>query len=157
MRRFRARTLRGVDAVVALTERDQATLAALVPSARIERIPLAVDLRPAPLDPVGNGRDVLFVGNFIHPPNVEAAERLVHSIFPRIAAMRPDARLVIVGDKPPASPPVFDLTAQEHTKVLPETRQLLFGTGDRRFLLEGWSIDERDPNSESAIFARRRS
>ena len=103
MRRFRARTLRGVDAVVALTERDQATLAALVPSARIERIPLAVDLRPAPLDPVGNGRDVLFVGNFIHPPNVEAAERLVHSIFPRIAAMRPDARLVIVGDKPPAS------------------------------------------------------
>jgi glycosyltransferase involved in cell wall biosynthesis len=103
MRRFRARALRGADAVVALTERDQATLAALVPSARIERIPLAVDLRATPLDSAGNGRDVLFVGNFIHPPNVEAAERLVHSIFPRVAARRPDARLVIVGDGPPAS------------------------------------------------------
>ena len=103
MRRFRARALRGADAVVALTERDQAALAALVPSVRIERIPLAVDLRPAPLDPAGNGRDVLFVGNFIHPPNVEAAERLVRSIFPPVAASRPDARLVIVGDGPPAS------------------------------------------------------
>ena len=103
MRRYRARVLRDADAVVALTERDRATLAALVPSARIERIPLAVDLRPKPLDPVGNGRDVLFVGNFIHPPNVEAAERLVRSIFPRVAARRPDARLVIVGDGPPGS------------------------------------------------------
>src|SRR2546423_7314822 len=56
-----------------------------------------------------------------------------------------------LSDKPPASPPVFDLTAQEHAKVLPETRQLLFGTGDRRFLLEGWSIDERDPNSEDTF------
>ncbi|HEY2371361.1 MAG TPA: glycosyltransferase [Gaiellaceae bacterium] len=103
MRRFRARVLRDADAVVALTERDQATLAALVPSARIERIPLAVDLRDTPLDPAGSGRDVLFVGNFIHPPNVEAAERLVQSIFPRVAARRADARLVIVGDGSPAS------------------------------------------------------
>jgi len=34
---------------------------------------------------------------------VEAAERLVRSIFPPVAASRPDARLVIVGDGPPAS------------------------------------------------------
>jgi glycosyltransferase involved in cell wall biosynthesis len=101
--RYRARVLRDVDAVVALTERDRATLAALVPSARIERIPLTVDLRAAPLDPAGNGRDVLFVGNFIHPPNVEAAERLAGSIFPRVVARRPEARLVIVGDGPPGS------------------------------------------------------
>jgi hypothetical protein len=54
-------------------------------------------------------------------------------------------------DKPPAPPPVVDLVAQEHVKVLPETRQLLFGAGDRRFLLDGWSIDERDPNSEETF------
>lgn len=103
MRRYRARVLSGADAIVALTERDRTMLAGLVPSARIERIPLAVDLRAAPLDPAGNGRDVLFVGNFVHPPNVEAAERLVRSIFPRVAARRSDARLVIVGDGPPAA------------------------------------------------------
>lgn len=103
LRRFRQRALREADAVVALTERDQATLAALVSTARIERIPLAIDLPASPLDPAGNGRDVLFVGNFVHPPNVEAADRLARSIFPRVVARRADARLVIVGDRPPAS------------------------------------------------------
>jgi len=103
MRRFRARVLRDADAVVALTERDRAKLAALVPSARIERIPLAVDLRRAALDSRGNGRDLLFVGNFIHPPNTEGAERLVRSIFPQVIERRPDARLVIVGAGPPPS------------------------------------------------------
>lgn len=103
MRRFRARTLRRVNAVVALTERDRDAIATLVPSARVERIPLAVDIPALPLDPAGNGRDVVFVGNFIHPPNVEAAQRLASAIFPLVAARRPDARLVVVGADPPAS------------------------------------------------------
>jgi polysaccharide biosynthesis protein PslH len=103
MRRFRARILRRADAVVAFTNRDRATLAALLPSARIERIPLAVNVPQVALDPVGNGRDVLFVGNFMHPPNVAAAKRLAGTIFPLIAAERPDARLVLVGAGPPPS------------------------------------------------------
>lgn len=103
MRRFRARMLRRADAVVALTERDRATIAGLAPAARVERIPLAVDVPPVALDPVGNGRDTLFVGNFVHPPNVEAAERLARAIFPRVVAHRPEARLVLVGADPPAS------------------------------------------------------
>jgi polysaccharide biosynthesis protein PslH len=103
MRRFRARTLRRADAVVAFTNRDRAAIAALLPSARIERIPLAVDVPRVALNPVGNGRDVLFVGNFMHPPNVAAAKRLAGTIFPPIAAERPDARLVLVGADPPPS------------------------------------------------------
>jgi len=101
MRRYRARTLSLADAVVALTERDRALLASLLPSTRVERIPLAVDIPAEPLDPSGNGRDVLFVGNFAHPPNVAAAAALVDEIFPRVAAVRADARLVIVGADPP--------------------------------------------------------
>jgi glycosyltransferase involved in cell wall biosynthesis len=103
MRRFRERTLRRADAVVAFTNRDRAAIGALLPSTRIERIPLAVDVPEVPLDPAGNGRDVLFVGNFMHPPNVAAAERLAGSIFPRIAEERQDARLVLVGADPPPS------------------------------------------------------
>jgi len=103
MQRFRARVLRGADAIVAFTERDRAAIEAIAPAARIECIPLAVDVPPAPLDPLGNGRDVLFVGNFMHPPNGEAAARLAGAIFPRVAAERPDARLVLVGADPPAS------------------------------------------------------
>jgi glycosyltransferase involved in cell wall biosynthesis len=103
MRRFRARVLRRANAVVAFTDRDRTAIAALVPTLRIERIPLAVDVPLVPLDPVGNGRDVTFIGNFMHPPNVDAAERLAGGIFPRIALERPDARLVLVGADPPAS------------------------------------------------------
>ena len=103
MRRFRQRTLRRAEAIVAFTNRDRAAIAALLPSARIERIPLAVDVPAVALDPIGNGRDVLFVGNFMHPPNVAAAKRLVGTIFPRIATERPDARLVLVGADPPPS------------------------------------------------------
>jgi glycosyltransferase involved in cell wall biosynthesis len=103
MRRFRARTLLRADAVVAFTERDRAAIATLVPAARIECIPIAVDIPLMPLDPVGNGRDVTFIGNFMHPPNVDAAERLTRAIFPRIAEQRPDARLVLVGADPPSS------------------------------------------------------
>jgi polysaccharide biosynthesis protein PslH len=58
---------------------------------------------------VGNGRDVLFVGNFMHPPNVAAAKRLAGTIFPLIAAERPDARLVLVGADPP--PPLRALAS----------------------------------------------
>lgn len=101
MDRFRAEALRRADAVVVFTERDRKALRTLVPSVRIERVPIAVDIPPVPLDPLGNGRDVVFTGSFVHPPNTLAATRLVRSIFPRVARARPDARLVLVGPDPP--------------------------------------------------------
>jgi glycosyltransferase involved in cell wall biosynthesis len=125
MRRFRAQTLQRADAVVALTERDRAAIAVLVPSARIECIPLAVDVPPSPLDPVGNGRDVIFVGNFMHPPNVDAAQRLAGTIFPRIAAGRPAARLLLVGADPPASVQALASDAIVVTGEVADLRSLL--------------------------------
>jgi polysaccharide biosynthesis protein PslH len=125
MRRFRRSRLQRADAVVVFTERDRATLAALVPSARIERIPLAIDVPEVQLDPAGNGRDVLFVGNFMHPPNVAAAERLADAIFPRVVAARPDARLVVVGADPPSA---LQARASERivvTGFVPDVRPLL--------------------------------
>jgi polysaccharide biosynthesis protein PslH len=102
MRRFRARMLQDAAAVVAHTDRDCAMLTSLAPAASVFRIPIAVELPPAALDPLGNGTDVLFSGNYIHPPNVVAATRLGKEIFPRVASVRPDARLLLVGPNPPA-------------------------------------------------------
>ena len=101
MLRFRAATAKAADAVVTFTERDRAAVARLAPGTRVVRIPLAVDLPAASLDARGNGRDVLFVGNFEHRPNVEAAIRLARGIFPRVAESVPSARLVLVGADPP--------------------------------------------------------
>ena len=38
--------------------------------------------------------------NFNHPPNVDAAVRLVRAIFPRVRAAHPDAELELVGAMP---------------------------------------------------------
>jgi glycosyltransferase involved in cell wall biosynthesis len=44
---------------------------------------------------------VIFVGNYGHEPNVEAALRLARDIFPRVLAQIPDVRLYLVGDQAP--------------------------------------------------------
>jgi polysaccharide biosynthesis protein PslH len=102
-RRYEQTLLRRLDAVVALTERDRRSLLSLGGGARVVQIPLGADLRVANLSPTGaTPPSLLFIGNFGHPPNVEAARRLVARILPLVVARCPDTRLVIVGPKPPA-------------------------------------------------------
>ena len=59
---------------------------------------------PPPLsDPGANlaeRRGLVFVAGFGHPPNVDAAEWLVHDVMPRVWTMRPDVRLDLVGSNP---------------------------------------------------------
>jgi glycosyltransferase involved in cell wall biosynthesis len=101
--RFEQRVMRSVQAVVVFTERDRQALARLAGTTPIVRIPLGAEVAERPLDPQGRTpADLLFVGNFAHPPNVDAAQRLIHAIFPRVRERCPDVTLSIVGDRPPA-------------------------------------------------------
>ncbi|MEP6978983.1 MAG: glycosyltransferase, partial [Thermoleophilia bacterium] len=109
-RRFERRALRDADATVALTQRDRDALLELEPDARIEVIPLGVDIPPEPLDALGQDEVVCFVGNFRHTPNVDAARRLATAIFPRVAMNHPGAQLRLVGAQPP--PEVLALTGE---------------------------------------------
>jgi O-antigen biosynthesis protein len=47
--------------------------------------------------------DLLFVGGFQHPPNIDAARWLVEAILPRVRAELPQLRLHLVGSRAPAS------------------------------------------------------
>jgi glycosyltransferase involved in cell wall biosynthesis len=99
---FEARVMARADAVVALTERDRAQLLPLAGDTPVTVIPLGVPIPEHPADPSGRRpTTVLFVGNFIHPPNRDAAERLVSAIMPPLLARCPEARLRIVGPNPP--------------------------------------------------------
>jgi glycosyltransferase involved in cell wall biosynthesis len=98
--RYERRVLAAADAVVTFTERDAALLA---PGPRIEVIAPGVSLPAQPSDPVGaDPPRVLFLGSFVHPPNVDAAIRLARSVMPAVQARVPAAALEIVGDAPPA-------------------------------------------------------
>jgi GT2 family glycosyltransferase len=48
-------------------------------------------------------RDLMFVGGFQHPPNLDAAEWLIDEIMPRVRRDIPDARLHIIGSRMPES------------------------------------------------------
>jgi glycosyltransferase involved in cell wall biosynthesis len=90
-----------IDSVAVFSERDRAALTALGASTEIRRIPLGVAIPTTPLAAPETGASVLFVGNFRHRPNIDAAIRLVRDIHPRVRAKHPGARLYIVGDGAP--------------------------------------------------------
>ena len=102
--RFEPAVIRQVQAVVAFTERDQRALARLKTRTPVVRIPLGTPLPERPLSAEG-GRplSVLFVGNFMHAPNAEAAVRLMRDIYPCLQAQFPELLLHVVGSQPPSS------------------------------------------------------
>jgi glycosyltransferase involved in cell wall biosynthesis len=93
-----------VDSLVVLTEHDRELVTDLSEAAPITCIPLAYELPPLPLDPEGaDPTNVLSVGSFIHPPNIDAALWLAREIFPAVRARVPAASLQLVGSHAPAS------------------------------------------------------
>jgi glycosyltransferase involved in cell wall biosynthesis len=87
------------DAVVVFTRRDEEVLRPLAGSTPLARIPFAADIPSTALDPTGHDPlSILFVGNYSHAPNVEAARRLVERILPRLRARYPELVLHLVGE-----------------------------------------------------------
>lgn len=67
-----------------------------------DRAPLGVDIETwSKLARKPDAATLLFVGNFAHAPNVDAALWLGREIMPAIHAKNPSVRLDIVGPKPP--------------------------------------------------------
>jgi glycosyltransferase involved in cell wall biosynthesis len=113
--RHARRTLVWIDALVVFTESDRARVTALG-AENVHVIRPGIDLPPRAPESVGSG--VVFVGAFMHEPNVEAARRLVEAILPRIRVQRPDAGLTIVGADPP--PDLLDREGVLVTGRVPE-------------------------------------
>lgn len=101
--------------VVSPVEKD--LLAKAIPNARVELLSNVHDV-PGRTKDFAQRRDLVFVGGFGHPPNVDAVQWLVHEIFPRIRAQQPEMALHLVGDIPePARPPLAGPGIQIHGRV----------------------------------------
>ena len=100
-RHYERRTRQRFQAVIVFAESDVAAVARTAAGVPVVRIPLAFELPPEALDPVGlPPPTVLFVGGFGHPPNVDAARWLAGSILPSVREQVPEAHLELVGDRP---------------------------------------------------------
>jgi polysaccharide biosynthesis protein PslH len=95
--------LRSVSAAVVFTERDRQTLLPLAGDTPLYTIRPGTPACKTASQLDAPGHSLLFAGSFEHPPNIEAAIRLLTRIFPRVRTRVPDASLFIVGPHPPAS------------------------------------------------------
>jgi glycosyltransferase involved in cell wall biosynthesis len=104
-RKYQSSVWHRFDRIQVFTLRDAEAVAALTPdlAERVRVNPFGVEL-PAPLDDsLEEPGTVLFVGNFTHPPNVDAALWLGNEIMPALRKCHPGVRLTLVGIYPPKS------------------------------------------------------
>ncbi len=148
MLRYEVKATRQFDRVVTMTDHDARYLRSYSSSADIQNIPIGVDTQefnphsPEPERPL----EVLFVGNFRHTPNAEAARFLVNEVAPFF----PNIRFLLPGNNVPS-----DIHASQNvvlpgyaadTRVLyrrPNTivaAPLFSGTGQRVKLLEAFGM-----------------
>lgn len=112
--------------VVVVSQQDKNELLGNNPALSVDVIPNGVDLytfrkvRVSRKSPA-----LLFVGNYEYPPNVDAALRLAHTIFPKVQAQIPQTRLWLVGNAPS---PELQALASDSIKVtgrVPDVRPYL--------------------------------
>lgn len=101
---YELRALRRCDLVLTLSAEDAAALRGWLPRLPIAYVPSGIGLQDRPIcfDPRAED-EVLFVGNYLHPPNVEGALWLAREVWPLVRRLRPSARLTLAGRAPSAA------------------------------------------------------
>ena len=94
--------IRRCDRTIVMSDRELQILREEVPEARVDLVPLLfVDIpgRQAGFDA---RRDILFIGGYLHKPNVDAVKWFCAEAWPRVRARLPDVRLHLIGSNPDA-------------------------------------------------------
>jgi glycosyltransferase involved in cell wall biosynthesis len=102
-RRYQANTWKKFDRIQTFSDRDADAIRSLQPelTPRVQVNPFGIAL-PVPADPTRqDDKIILFVGNFTHPPNVDAALWLDREIMPVLRNLCPRVSLVLIGIYPP--------------------------------------------------------
>jgi glycosyltransferase involved in cell wall biosynthesis len=101
--RYERDVWRRFDVLQVFTDRDADAVRAIAPelSQRLHVNPFAVAL-PSQVEAAVEPDTVVFLGNYTHPPNVDAALWLGREIMPRLRRVRPGVRLTLAGAYAPA-------------------------------------------------------
>jgi glycosyltransferase involved in cell wall biosynthesis len=88
------------DLTATVTETEAEIVRSLVPTARTVVLPVAYEPDPEPRLPFDATRDLLFIGGFLHDPNVDAVQYFAREVLPLVTD-EVDARLWVIGQDPP--------------------------------------------------------
>ena len=115
LKRIELGIFRTADAVLTFSEDEAAVIRREVPEAVVRTAPLFFYYAsPEPAGGPEGRTDLLFVGGFRHPPNVDAAVWLVREIMPLVWREVPEARVAIVGSH---APPEVEALQGERVEV----------------------------------------
>ena len=103
LKQLETRIFKDVDLVLHISEQENQIAQALHSHTSVV-LPPVVSTTDTAVVPQQNDspRQVLFVGNFAHAPNVTAAQWMVENIWPLVHEQRPELQLLIAGKNPPA-------------------------------------------------------
>lgn len=92
--------IRASDVTLVVSPAEQALLATDAPGARVD---ILSNVHPVHgcRRPFGERADLLFVGGFQHPPNIDAIGWFVREVFPAVRAELPEVRVHVIGSKMP--------------------------------------------------------
>jgi GT2 family glycosyltransferase/SAM-dependent methyltransferase len=107
--------IRSCDETLTVSEEERRTILDELPGATIRVLP-TINRPIGDVPPAPEREGILYVGGFHHPPNVDAARRLVLDILPIVRRELPDVAVRIVGSNPP--PAVRELADVEGVEVL---------------------------------------
>ncbi len=88
------------DITVLVSEAERVQLQADAPQVRVELISNLHEVAGAGA-PFAQRRDLVFVGGFAHPPNVDGVTWFISEVFPHIRADLPGVRFHCIGAQPP--------------------------------------------------------
>jgi glycosyltransferase involved in cell wall biosynthesis len=88
------------DATIVISEAERLLIQRERPDIKVEAIPYVREVHEC-ATPFSERRDIVFIGGFLHAPNVDAAIYFTRSIWPLIRESLQDARFLIVGSNLP--------------------------------------------------------
>ena len=102
--RTERRAIRAAARTFVCSEIDRAYLASQGYDARRTTVIANSVPMPERVAPLPERKTILFLGNYGYPPNAEAAQRLIASIWPKIRPRVEGAQLIVAGDNPDKIP-----------------------------------------------------
>jgi O-antigen biosynthesis protein len=92
---------RAVDCTLVCNLEEQKILARAVPDAFCHYLPWVIECRNDPSSTFEEREDIMFLGGFKHPPNLDAVQWFVREVMPTLRQLLPAIRLHVYGSEVP--------------------------------------------------------